>query len=835
MADQNPQHQPVNIEDEMKRSYMDYAMSVIIGRALPDARDGLKPAHRRVLYGMKTMGLASTRGYRKCAKIVGEVMGNFHPHGDQSIYDTLVRLAQDFNMRYPLVDGQGNFGSIDADPPAAMRYTEARLAALGDDMMTDLDKETVDFVPNYDETTEEPTVLPTPFPNLLVNGSAGIAVGMATNIPPHNLREVIDACIWLVGHTHLHAAQDAGAPDEPVLTRGEKLKQLIKLVPGPDFPTAGYIVGRAGVLQAYTTGRGAIVMRARTSIETNRKGDKISIIVSEIPYQVNKTKLLERIADLVREKTIEGISDLRDESDREGMRIVIELKRGEVAEVILNNLYKHTPLQSSFGIIMLAIASGRPKVFNLLELVETFVEFRREIVRRRTEFELRKAEARYHILEGLKIALDHLDAVIKLIRGSKTVGEARDGLMASFGLSQVQSQAILDMQLQRLTGLERQKILDELAELLKTIERLRAILASERLLMQIIVDELREVRTKYGDDRRTEIIEGESEALSVEDLIAEEDMAITVSHTGYIKRTAISTYRNQRRGGKGRIGMRTRDEDFVSHLFVASTHAYVMIFSDRGRAYWLKVHEIPDVGPGGKGKSIANLVSMEEGEKIAAMLTVKEFEEDRFVVMGTRSGVVKKTSLAAFSNPRAGGIIAMGVEDGDSVIAVQLTVGTGEVFIGTRHGMAIRFPETDVRAMGRTAYGVRGISLRDDDYVVAMEVVKPGGTLVTVTERGYGKRTEIDEYRVQSRGGVGVINIATTTRNGLVVGVSYVQDGDELLLITQQGMILRMQTNDVRAIGRATQGVTLINIEADDKVVSIARLIEREEEVTDGE
>jgi DNA gyrase subunit A len=821
---------PVNIEDEMKRSYMDYAMSVIIGRALPDARDGLKPVHRRVLYGMQTMGLSATRGYRKCAKIVGEVMGNFHPHGDASIYDTLVRMAQDFNLRYPLVDGQGNFGSVDGDPPAAMRYTEARLQAIADGMMTDLDKETVDFVPNYDERSEEPTVLPTPFPNLLVNGSAGIAVGMATNVPPHNLREVVDGCIWLIEQTHLRAADDADA-EAPSLSRGEKLKHLIRLVPGPDFPTAGYIVGRQGIIQAYTSGRGSITMRARTTIETNKKGDRTSLVVTEIPYQVNKAKLIERIAELVREKTIEGISDLRDESDREGMRIVIELKRGEVPDVILNNLYKHTPLQSSFGIIMLAIVGGRPKVLNILELVESFVEFRRDVVQRRTEFELRKAEARYHILEGLKIALDHLDAVIKLIRGSKTVPEARDGLMTEFRLSQIQSQAILDMQLQRLTGLERQKVLDELAELLKTIERLRAILASERLLMQIIVDELKQVREEYGDARRTEIIEAESGELSIEDLIAEEDMAITVSNTGYIKRTAITTYRNQRRGGKGRIGMRTRDEDFVSHLFVASTHAYIMIFSDRGRAYWLKVHEIPDVGPGGKGKSIANLVSLETGEKIAALLAVKEFDDSHFIVMGSRRGVIKKTALSAFSNPRAGGIIAMGVEEGDAVITVQLTDGSGEIFIGTRHGMAIRFHEGDVRPMGRTAYGVRGIALRDDDFVVAMEVVKPGGTLLTVTEGGYGKRTEIDEYRVQSRGGVGIINIATTERNGLVVGVAYVQEGDELLLITQQGMIIRMQTNDVRAIGRATQGVKLIDIEGDDKVVSIARLVEKEDDL----
>jgi DNA gyrase subunit A len=827
MADLVPRQSPVNIEDEMKRSYMDYAMSVIIGRALPDARDGLKPAHRRVLYGMKTMGLGPTRGYRKCAKIVGEVMGNFHPHGDASIYDTLVRMAQDFNMRYPLVDGQGNFGSIDGDPPAAMRYTEARLQASGDDMMADLDKETVDFAPNYDETTEEPTVLPSPFPNLLVNGSAGIAVGMATNVPPHNLREVVNGCIWLIENTYF-ADPDARP------TTADKLRNLIRLIPAPDFPTAAQIVGRQGAVQAFTTGRGSILMRARSEIETNRKGDRQAIIVTEIPYQVNKAKLIERIAELVREKTIEGISDLRDESDRQGMRIVIELKRGEVPEVILNNLYKHTQLQLSFGIIMLAIVGGRPKVMNLLELIETFVDFRREVVRRRTEFELRKAEARYHILEGLKIALDNLDAVIALIRGSKAVADARQGLMTQFALSQVQAQAILDMQLQRLTGLERQKILDELAELLKTIERLRAILASDRLLMQIIVDELKAVGEKYGDERRTEIVDATGE-INVEDLIAEEDMAITVSNTGYIKRTAISTYRNQRRGGKGRIGMRTRAEDFVSHLFVASTHAYIMIFSDRGRAYWLKVHEIPDVGPDGKGKSIANLVSMEDGEKIAATLPVKEFEEDKFVVMGTLRGVVKKTSLSGFSNPRAGGIIAMGVEEGDAVIAVQQTDGTGEVFIGTRDGMAIRFHESDVRPMGRTAYGVRGITLRGEDYVVAMETVKPGGTLLTVTERGYGKRTEIEEYRVQSRGGVGIINISTSERNGPVVGVAFVQAGDELLVITQQGMILRMMTDDVRAIGRATQGVTIIDIADDDKVVSIARLVEKEDEEPPGE
>ena len=820
---------PVNIEDEMKRSYMDYAMSVIIGRALPDVRDGLKPAHRRVLYGMRLMGLGSTRGYRKCAKIVGEVMGNFHPHGDASIYDTLVRLAQDFNMRYPVVDGQGNFGSIDGDPPAAMRYTEARLKALADEMMADLDRETVDFVPNYDETAEEPTVLPAPFPNLLVNGSEGIAVGMATKIPPHNLREVIEAVVWLIGEQQKRRASGAAFADL------EKRQGVMRLVKGPDFPTGGYVVGRAGINAAYEKGRGSILMRAKATIETAKKGDKISIIVTEIPYQVNKARLIESIADLVHEKTVEGISDIRDESDREGMRIVIELRRGEVAEVVLNNLYKHTALQQTFGIINLAIVGGRPKILGLVELLETFIEFRREVVRRRTEFELRKSEARYHILEGLRIALDHLDAVITLIRGSKTVPEARDGLMAQFSLSLVQAQAILDMQLQRLTGLERQKILDEMAELLKTIERLRAILSSDMLLMQTIVDELQEVQRKYGDDRRTQIIDDTGE-FRVEDLIAEEDMAITVSNTGYIKRTPITTYRNQRRGGKGRIGMRTREEDFVSHLFIASTHAYIMIFSDRGRAYWLKVHEIPDVGPGGKGKAIANLVAMDPEEKIAALLAVKEFESDKFIVMGTQHGVVKKTELTAFSNPRAGGIIALGVEEGDRVMAVRMTDGQGEIFIGTRgtgdgNGMAIRFPETDVRAMGRAAYGVRGISLRDGDEVVAMEIVRPdGGTLLTVTENGYGKRTEIEEYRVQSRGGMGIINIQTSQRNGRVVGIALVSDDDEVLLISQQGKILRMAARDVRTIGRATQGVRLIDIDADDRVVSVARLAEKEEE-----
>jgi DNA gyrase subunit A len=814
---------PVNIEDEMKRSYMDYAMSVIIGRALPDARDGLKPAHRRVLYGMRTMGLASNRAYRKCAKIVGEVMGNFHPHGDASIYDTLVRLAQDFNMRYPLVDGQGNFGSIDGDPPAAMRYTEARPEALAEAMMGDLDKETVDFVPNYDETTEEPTVLPTTFPNLLVNGSAGIAVGMATNIPPHNMREVIDGVI--------------AAIDLRSQSKETRLKAVMKAVSGPDFPSGGFIVGRQGIYQAQMTGRGSITMRARSTVEDSKKGDKQSIVITEIPYQINKARLIEKIADLAREKTIEGISDLRDESDRDGMRIVIELKRGEMPDVVLNNLYKHTALQTTFGIIMLAIAGGRPKVLSLLEVIEHFVEFRREVVRRRTEFELRKAEARAHILEGLRIALDHLDEVIKLIRGSKSPAEAREGLQANFTLSLVQAQAILDMQLQRLTGLERQKILDELLELTKTIERLRAILSSEELLIQLVIDELKAVREKFGDERRTEIID-ESGELRIEDLIADEDMAITVSSTGYIKRTPISTYRAQRRGGKGRIGMRTREEDYVSHLFIASTHAYIMVFTDRGRAYWLKVHEVPDVGPGGKGKAIVNLVQFEEGEKMASLLTVKEFPEEegrQFVVMGTRKGTVKKTDLSAFSNPRPSGLIAMGIDEGDAVIAVELSDGAEQILIGTHDGMAIRFEETDVRPMGRTAYGVRGISLREDDEVVAMEVVRAGGTVLTVAQNGYGKRTELEEYRLQSRGGFGIINIQTSDRNGKVVGIAYVHDDDELMLISQQGMILRMKAGDVRTIGRNTQGVRLIEMEEGDAVVSVAKLAEKEDEGENGD
>jgi DNA gyrase subunit A len=783
-VDVNVNRTPVNIEDEMKRSYLDYAMSVIIGRALPDVRDGLKPAHRRVLYAMRQMGLASNRAYRKCAKIVGEVIGNYHPHGDAPAYDTLVRLAQDFNMRNPLVDGQGNFGSVDGDPPAAYRYTEARLEALAESLMADLEKDTVDYQPNFDETTTEPTVLPAPYPNLLVNGSTGIAVGMATNIPPHNLGEVCNGVIWYIEHTLI------GIDNQPPqqLSREAKLKELIRLIPGPDFPTGGMIVGRRGIHEAYVSGRGGIQVRAKAEVETTRKGDREQIIVTEIPYQVNKAKLLERIAELVREKTIEGISDLRDESDRSGMRIVIELKRGEVAEVILNNLYKHTQLQQTFGIITLAIVGGRPKVLSLLEVIEHFVEFRREVVRRRIEFELRKAEARAHILEGLRIAIDNLDAVIKLIRGSKNPGEAKSGLIAQFSLTEVQSQAILDMQLQRLTGLERQKILDELAELTALITRLRGILASQRLLLQIVVDELKQVRDKFGDPRRTQLIDEEGE-FSIEDLITDEDVAVTVTDTGYIKRTPITTYRTQNRGGKGRIGMRTREEDVVNHH---------------------------------KGKSIANLVQFEGGEKLAAMLAVQEFDDQHFIFMGTRKGTIKKTELSAFSNPRAGGIIAMGVEEDDELLAVQLSDGKSEVFIGTRDGMAIRFEEGDARPMGRTAYGVRGIQLREGDEVVAMEVVKPGGTLLTVTEKGYAKKTELDEYRVQGRGGYGLKNLEVTDKNGHVVGIAQVHANEELLVITEWGKILRTPASEIRTIGRATQGVRLMELEGEDKIVSVA-------------
>jgi len=819
MDPNSPLRIPVNIEDEMKRSYMDYAMSVIIGRALPDVRDGLKPANRRVLYAMRQMGLASNRAYRKCAKIVGEVIGNYHPHGDAPAYDTLVRLAQDFNMRYTLVDGQGNFGSVDGDPPAAYRYTEARLKSLAEAMMADLDKDTVDHRPNFDETTEEPTVFPAPYPNLLVNGSTGIAVGMATSIPPHNMREVIDGVLAVIDHRH--------APAE------DRFKAVLQAIPAPDFPTGGTIVGRAGINRAYREGRGNVVVRGKASFEESKKGDRVSIVITEIPYQVNKATLISDIAQLVRDKKLEGISDLRDESDRDGMRIVFELKRGELPDVVLNNLYKHTRLQMSYGITLLAIAGGRPRVLNILQIIELFIEFRTEVVRRRIEFELRKAEARAHILEGLKIALDHLDAVITLIRNSKNPGEARIGLMTTFGLSELQSQAILDMQLQRLTGLERQKIVDELTELVALITRLREILSSDALILAIIVDELKAIRDKFGDDRRTEIIE-DSTDFRVEDLIADEEVVITSTQTGYIKRSKLDEYRQQRRGGKGLIGMQTREEDVVRHLFIANTHAYILIFTDRGKCYWLRVYDIPEVSRSSKGKSIANLVQMAEGEKIAALLRVNGFPEEegqRFIVMGTQQGTIKKTDIKAFSNPRSAGIIAIQIDDNDRLIAVAETDGTKDLVIGTRNGMAIRFSEEDARPMGRTAYGVNGINLRESDRVVAMEVVSEDASLLTVCENGYGKRTDVSEYRKQTRGGIGLKNVQTSDRNGSVVGIACVTDQDDLLLVTEQGQIIRMPTSGLRAIGRNTQGVRLIDLAEGDRVVSIATLMQLEEGV----
>jgi DNA gyrase subunit A len=805
---------PTNIADEMRQSYMDYAMSVIIGRALPDIRDGLKPANRRVLYGMQQMGLQPGRPYRKSAKIVGEVMGNYHPHGDAAIYDTLVRMAQPFNMRAPLVDGQGNFGSVDGDPPAAQRYTEARLARLGASMMEDIEKDTVDYQPTYDDSGLEPTVLPTALPNLLVNGAAGIAVGMATNIPPHNLGEVVEGLTFLLENQDL-------SPDE-------RLEGLIDRIKGPDFPTAGFIMGREGIRQAYRTGRGSIVMRARSEIET-RKGDRESIVITEIPYQVNKARLIEKIAELAREDRIKGIQDIRDESDRQGMRIVVDVKRGEPAQVILNNLYKHTPLQDTFGTIFLAIVDQRPRVLNLLEACELFVDFRREVVRRRTAYELRKAEARAHVLEGYVVALDNLDAVIALIRASKTPQEAHAGLVARFALSEIQAEEILKLQLQRLTGLERQKIVEELAELRTLIADLKDILATPRRIDAIITEEFRQLREAHGDPRRTEILDAANE-IAIEDLIADEDVAISITHSGYIKRTSITSYRAQKRGGRGRVGMRTKEEDFVSDLFIASTHSYILIFTDRGRIYWLKVHAIPDVGPQGKGKAVVNLVQLQGGEKIAAFCAVRDFGSGAFVLLATRRGVIKKTELMAFSNPRPSGIIALSVEERDALIDAVLTSGKDEILLGTEGGMAIHFSEEDVRPMGRTAYGVKGIALDDDDAVVSLRVVRPGGTVLTVTRNGYGKRTVIDDYRLQSRGGKGLINIRASERNGPVVGVNFLRGDEQVMLITEKGMIIRLNTADISTIGRNTQGVRLIQLEEGDHLVSVARLAEREDD-----
>ncbi|MEK6375675.1 MAG: DNA gyrase subunit A [Acidobacteriota bacterium] len=844
----NDQKVPVNIEDEMRKSYLDYAMSVIIGRALPDVRDGLKPVHRRILYGMYEQGNTAGRAYKKSARIVGDVMGKYHPHGDSAIYDAVVRMAQDFSMRYGLVDGQGNFGSVDGDNPAAMRYTEVRLTRLAEELMRDdIDKETVDWVPNYDGTEREPAVLPAKYPNLLVNGSSGIAVGMATNIPPHNLGEVIDACLMMIENPKA------------------QVRDLMAVLPGPDFPTAGFIHGIEGIYEAYKTGRGLIQVRARAAIETSKKGDKQQIVVTEIPYMTNKKRLIEKIAELVHDKKLEGISDLRDESDREGMRIVIELKRNEVAEVVLNNLYRNTQMQTTFGIIFLAIVNNKPEVMDLPTMLRHFIEHRKEIVVRRTRFELRKAEERAHILEGLVKALDVIDELIALIRGSQTPADAKSSMIERWQFSEVQAQAILSMRLQQLTGLEREKIVAEYEEVQATIRRLREILQSEQLVLSIISDELRQVKDAYSDARRTEII-AESSDITIEDMIADEDMVITVSRGGYIKRSPLSLYRAQRRGGKGRVGMQTKEEDIVEHLFVASAHSYVLVFTERGRLYWLKVHQIPEVGANARGKAIVNLLTVEPGENVRALLTTKDFTEGKYVVMITRAGKIKKTELLAFSNVRQSGIIAIDINEGDDLYAVRLSDGTSEIFIGTHDGRAIRFDEEEVRPMGRGAAGVKGISLRQDDFVVEMDVLPKGesdvgralqpveedglenpshteeveesdeeilatdgrGAILTITERGYGKRTPVGAYPLVHRGGMGVVNVRITDKNGKVAGVAHVVEDDQLLLITEQGMIIRTTVAHIRAMGRNTQGVRVINVEENDRVVAAVKVVEKE-------
>ena len=817
-SQQNQNKMPVNIEDEMRKSYMDYAMSVIVGRALPDVRDGLKPVHRRVLFAMSELSNDWNKPYKKSARVVGDVIGKYHPHGDSAVYDTIVRMAQSFSMRHPLVDGQGNFGSIDGDSAAAMRYTEVRMDRLAHELLTDIDKETVDFGPNYDDSLQEPLVLPCKFPNLLVNGSEGIAVGMATKIPPHNLGEVIDALIAVI--------------DNPALD----FDDLLRLVPGPDFPTGGFILGRDGIREAYAGGRGIIQTRARALVEKDRRTGRESIIVNEIPYQVNKAKLIEKIAELVKEKKIEGISDLRDESDREGMRIVIELKKESIPEVILNQLYKMTQMQSSFGIIMLAIVNGQPRVLALREVLDRFIEHRKEIITRRCIFELKKAEARAHILEGLKIALENLDEVIQIIKSSTNPAEAKERLMTRFGFSTLQAQAILDMRLHRLTGLERDKIIAEYNEILALIQRLKEILASEVEILSIIKQELIEIKERFANPRRTEII-AKTGDLSLEDLIVEEDMVVTVSHTGYIKRNAVSLYRAQRRGGKGKTGMRPKEEDFVEHLFIASTHAYILVFTDLGKVYWLKVHEIPQGGRATRGKAIVNLLQLSSEENVTSILPVKEFVEDKYIVTATRNGVVKKTELMAYSNPRAGGIIALTIDEGDRLVSTRLTDGTMDILLASSHGKSIRFPEKDVRSMGRTSRGVRGMMLEAGDSIIGMEVVTDAtaATLVTVTENGYGKRTDLDEYRVQSRGGKGIITIKTTERNGQVVDIKLVNDESDLMFITDRGKVLRTGVSMLSIIGRNTQGVRLMVLESGERIVAVARLAEKDEENGDSE
>lgn len=809
MENQRERVIPVFIEEQMKESYIDYSMSVIVARALPDVRDGLKPVHRRVLYGMHELGLRPGSSYKKSARIVGEVLGKYHPHGDTAVYDSMVRMVQDFSLRYPLVKGQGNFGSVDGDSPAAMRYTEAKLTTIAMEVLRDLDKNTVDFVPNFDESLQEPSVMPAVLPNLLVNGSTGIAVGMATNIPPHNLGEVVDACIALIERPDIN------------------IEALMHHIKGPDFPTAAIIYGDTGIDEAYRTGRGRVVIRARANTET-LQNDRENIIVTELPYQVNKARLIEKIAELVRDKKIEGIRDIRDESDRDGMRMVLELKVGAPpAEVVLNQLYKHTQMQSTFGVIMLALVEGAPRVLNLKEMLAHFINFRHDVVVRRTKFDLDKAEKRAHILEGLKSCLDNIDVIVSLIRKSKNPESAKSALMKQFKLSEVQSQAILDMRLQRLTGLERQKIEDEYLEIIKQIEKHRSILDSKDKRMHIIKEELLEIREKYADERRTEIISTTQE-FSIEDMIAEEDMVITISHTGFIKRIAVTTYRQQLRGGRGLTGAQTKKEDFIEHLFIASTHSYMLFFTNKGRCYWLKVHEIPQGGRATKGRAIVNILQISDEERIAAILPVREFSEDQYVVMATRRGIVKKTRLSAYSRPRKGGINAITIREGDDLIYARLSNGNHDILLGTRNGLSIRFHEKEVREMGRTASGVKGINLKPGDMVVGMVVIKREGTVLVVTELGLGKRTEIKEYRVSHRGGRGIFTMKVTEKTGHLVTLKEVVDDDDIMIITTKGIVMRQSVRKLKTQGRNTQGFRLIRLDMDDRVGDVARVIKEE-------
>ena len=816
---------PINIEDEMRRSYLDYSMSVIIGRALPDIRDGLKPVHRRILYGLSEMGLTFNRPTRKCAKIVGEVLGKYHPHGDAPVYDSLVRMAQNFSMRYPLIDGQGNFGSVDGDPPAAMRYTEARLSRIAAALLEDIDKETVDFKPNYDESETEPEVLPTRIPNLLVNGSSGIAVGMATNIPPHNLTEIVDATIAMIQDPHI------------------TLPKIMELVKGPDFPTGGYILGRQGIFDYFTNGRGSLRLRAKAATEKMGK-DREAIIVTEIPYQVNKSRLIEHAASLVNDKKIEGISEIRDESDRDGMRIVFELKRGEQAEIVLNNLYKFTQLQANFGVIMLSIVNGQPRELGLLDVIRRFIEHRIDVVRRRTDFLLRKARDREHILLGFQRALMNLDAVIALIRASANPRDARERLMefitpeeakayaAEVGargprFTERQAQAIIELQLQRLTGMETQKIIDELNEITRLIGEYLEILGSETVLRGLIVKELKEVRKDYGDERRTEVVEDSGE-ISLEDLVQVEDVAVTVTRGGYLKRTAVDTYRRQSRGGKGRIGMGTRAEDTVEHLVIASTHSYLLLFTTKGRVYWLKIYEIPDAGTSGRGKHVSNLINLQPDEAVKAFLTVKEFAAGQYIVMVTQKGVIKKCELTEFDNPMSRGIIALSLDEGDELLGAGLTNGENFIFLGTHEGKAIRFPESEVRAMGRPARGVRAMDLPDGDYIVGMEIVEKEGLILSISESGYGKRTTLGDYRLTARGGKGVINMKCGPKVGKVIAILSVREDTDLMIITRDGKIIRLESGEIRQAGRSTQGVRLVRMEEGDQVAAASVIPEAE-------